>query len=380
MRRRLSRWTFAAALAGATLALLVSASAQDVTRAHLLTVPDATALSDHFPPVALATGVSGRVVLSCAIALDGSSECSAAEETPANAGFGAAAVALAQDWRFSPRIEGGHPVTSVSRVPIEFQNPSSEALVIEPDLPVDQVRSAQRLEDGASVTRGFDPSRSVAADIEPIIITGYSSSASTRPPSSDDASRPNPPVDTNARFYPERARASNIDGRALVACVVRSDHRIACESERENPEGWEFGQRAVALVSEATNASSMASGAAFRVPVDFALHDDGSAPAVRSSYFYIERPRQRTFMTLYPPAAVQRNVSGEVILICAIRADLKFDCAMREEAPAGYGFGAGALRLTDSFRLTESKLGSPGLNVGDRVQFPIIFRTSPAPR
>src|SRR5574338_1273234 len=112
------------AAAAAGLAFLASAQAQDASNAHLLTMPDAASLSDHFPAVALARGESGRAVLSCAVAADGSAHCTSVEETPANAGFGAAAASLAQGWRFTPRMENGQAVASTVRIPVSFQNPS----------------------------------------------------------------------------------------------------------------------------------------------------------------------------------------------------------------------------------------------------------------
>ena len=114
------------------IALLTPARAQETSRARLLTVPDATALSDHFPVVALARGVSGRVVLACDIAVDGSSTCNTAEETPAGMGFSAAAEALAAEWRFEPRVESGVAVASTSRIPVVFTNTFEEPLIIRP--------------------------------------------------------------------------------------------------------------------------------------------------------------------------------------------------------------------------------------------------------
>ena len=104
------------------IALISPANAQNAPRARLLTTPDAQAMSDVFPPVALARGISGRAVLSCDVAADGAAVCRAIEQTPDNLGFGAAAEALSANWRFEP-------IASTVRIPIEFQNENSETLV-----------------------------------------------------------------------------------------------------------------------------------------------------------------------------------------------------------------------------------------------------------
>ena len=97
-----------ALLCAAIASFAASAHAQSsTTRARLLNAPDAQTLIDNFPVIALATGVSGRAVLTCAITPEGESECTAAEETPVGMGFGAAAEQIARDWRFSPSIEDG---------------------------------------------------------------------------------------------------------------------------------------------------------------------------------------------------------------------------------------------------------------------------------
>lgn len=207
--------------AASLLLLLGSAHAQDATRARLLTVPDAQMLSDHFPPVALANAISGRVVLSCAIAVDGSSECSAAEETPAAMGFGAAAEALARDWRFEPGTEGGQPIASVSRIPIEFQNATTEPVPAQ----------------------------------EAIVVTA------SRLPQGMPSSR------RSGAFYPIRANQERIEGRVVLVCVNRSNQTLACEIESETPEGWGFGSSAISIMRE----HQPTDGAVWRIPIEYRL-------------------------------------------------------------------------------------------------------------
>jgi TonB family protein len=306
---------FLGAAFGGALMLLSPAFAQDVTRARLLTLPDAAAFAEVFPPVALATGVSGRVMLACRIALDGASECSVEEEAPAGLGFGAAATDLAQAWRFAPRTENDAPVESVARVPVLFSNGNGEPRIIESDTRINA------------------------------------------PAGADDAT---------ARFYPEQALRANISGRALVACAARADGAIDCAVERESPEGYGLGASALAAVRDAMR-GALAPGEVVRAPVDFNLRTARGAD-------WAQRPDGRDFARLYPARALQRGLSGGAVLICAVRGDGGLDCAVEQEQPAGQGFGAAALQLSAAFQLAPEALGAPGRAPGDRFRLPISFR------
>lgn len=361
MTRARGRWTARAILGCAmSLALCASAHAQDATRAHLLTVPDAQALSDHFPVVALARGVSGRAVLQCAVAVDGSSECSAAEETPANMGFGAAAAALAQDWRFSPRTENGAAVASMSRIPIEFQSPTDGPLVIERNLQVDGVRgvapSMSAENDGVTLaTRTILVCRWAGRGDCPILADPGQSSYQ------------------NTQYYPMSAHTANVDGRVLVACAIRSDRHADCSVEDESPGNYGFGEHAQRLTEEVITQGHelFQPGSVVRVPVEFVLSDNGEH---RTPGRWVTRPTALDFNRYFPMPAMQQEVSGAVDLVCQIRADRKLDCVVSEERPAGYGFGSASLRISSRFTLSEDSLGLPGLAVNDRIHLPITFR------
>jgi len=308
------------------LAFLASAQAQDASRAHLLTMPDAASLSDHFPVVALARGESGRAVLSCAVAADGSSRCTAAEETPAGAGFGAAATSLAQGWRFTPRMENGVAVASTARIPVTFQNPSQVMSQIAPDIDID----------GAA-----GPSNISSAD-------------------------PN----NLARFYPDRARNSYASGRALVACAVRTGQRIECALERESPAGWGFGTAAVSAATNVLGRQALRSGDRTRVTVDFAIGAGHQTP-VRT--FWETLPSGDDYVRYYPGRAFDAGRGGQAMLSCQILADRTLECTVASETPRDSGFGQGALQLSRRYKLAVNELGRPGHSVGDRIILPIIF-------
>jgi TonB family protein len=310
------------ALATAICTLLIAtgaAQAQDTARPRLLTRPDANALMDAFPPVALLRGISGRAVLDCRVAANGDASCVAVEENPADRGFGAAAEALAREWRFSPATENGQQVNSQIRLPIVFDNASEIASTIAL-LPV------------------------------PALPPAYFQTPEL------------------ARYYPESARAADVDGAALLACVRKSDGALKCEVESEIPEGYGFAERAIALLQE-NPAQRARYSQSFRVNAAFYAGD-------RPMPFYERLPTGRTFARHYPPRALRTGVQGVAIPVCEIQADRTVQCTEGASGPDGYGFGAAAANIANDFIVSEAWFGRPGFTVGDRIETQVTFRLS----
>lgn len=331
-----------------SFAALLSASAQEsATRARLLTELNAAAFNEHFPPIALATGQSGRVTLSCEIAADGASQCTAAEESPEGVGFGAAAVAMAQAWRFAPRMENGRTVASVLRVNVAFENELSTRQALQAWLFVDAP--------GGSNNRDETPS----AEWVRYLSCSWAGRLPCWPPRTSETGR------QNVGYYPPRARDQRIDGRALIACTTRADRRLECGIEREAPEGWDFGEYASRLVTDTAARLDIPAGTTFRAPVRFGTRPRNQWEAI---------PTAGDFNRVYPANAMEREIEGRTLLFCEIRADRRLNCILGQEAPEGEGFGNAALYLSTRFRLSEEAFGSPGYSEGERIRLPISFR------
>ncbi len=90
-----------------------------ISNPHWLQTP--RDLSHYYPMMALRRDMEGDVALDCLVATSGQLHCAIVSETPANWGFGAAAIRIAQDYRMAPATREGAPVEGRYRMRVPFR-------------------------------------------------------------------------------------------------------------------------------------------------------------------------------------------------------------------------------------------------------------------
>jgi TonB family protein len=78
-------------------------------------------LARYYPERALRREVEGRVVLDCGVSIRGALDCAVVSETPANWGFGEAALRISRDYQMVPAMRGGVPVEARHRMVVPFE-------------------------------------------------------------------------------------------------------------------------------------------------------------------------------------------------------------------------------------------------------------------
>jgi len=78
-------------------------------------------LARYYPARALQAEVEGSATLDCAVDAGGRLACNVVSETPANWGFGQAAIRISEDYRMAPALRDGQAVAARYRMRVPFQ-------------------------------------------------------------------------------------------------------------------------------------------------------------------------------------------------------------------------------------------------------------------
>ncbi len=90
---------------------------------------------------------------------------------------------------------------------------------------------------------------------------------------------------------------------------------------------------------------------------------------------FIQRPSGRDFERYFPRRALERGISGRVVLDCRVAENGGIACAVDSEDPAGWGFGDASLRAAQEFRVAPATAeGHP--TSGGRLRVPMTWRVN----
>jgi len=179
-----------------------------------------------------------------------------------------------------------------------------------------------------------------------------------------------------AAVYPPSALDRGVGGRAVLECeVAATGLLVGCRASADEPAREGFGAAALALAPKfrmrpMTMDGMPIDGGKVRIPIRFVI----PPPQPIENPDWLPPPAQADPLRYYPEAAQKRRVEGAATLACIVTAQgVLSACRVEAEAPAGWGFGEAALKMTPLFRMKpKAKDGQPV--AGRPVSIPIRFK------
>lgn len=335
-----SKLSLLAAAAAALVAAAAVAQSSD-SNPRWLRKPTPEELFAVFPSAAIEQGIDGKAVIECEAAPDGVLRgCRVVSETPPGMGFGAAALALAPQFKLSPAMRDGKPTSSTVRIPINFDGPGSSKVSADriPRSEGSGPKTITRMPWAAAPTR---------ADV--------------------------------AAAYPEKATG---EGLVMFDCVVAKDGGLErCAMMKEEPKGKGFARSARALTGKFRALSTEIGGqtiVGMHVLLTVRFDPPGAPPTgIFRDPEWIGVPDGTAVP--YPEAARAAGVKkGRGVVDCLLDSTGRLtDCRLVSEEPAGLGFGDAALKMAPAFRVNPWTAEGRPVD-GQRIKLPVGFSDEPA--
>jgi TonB family protein len=176
-------------------------------------------------------------------------------------------------------------------------------------------------------------------------------------------------------YWPSGALTS---GSVTLSCTVTEEGRLVdCRTSDEYPSGLGFGAAALKISQFFQMKPKMVDGkpvggGAFSTHIVFNFADHIELPRM------LRQPTDSEIEAAWPERA--RGIPGSALLQCDVKGDGKpRNCWVKRENPPHLGFGAAALKLAGSYRLTDpTPEGTDTAEVRVHVLIPIEFAL-PAP-
>ena len=102
----------------------------------------------------------------------------------------------------------------------------------------------------------------------------------------------------------------------------------------------------------------------------------GARPKIVINPNWLRRPDAKDLAAVYPAAARAAHAGGKATIGCVVGVDGKpHDCAIKEETPAGLGFGGAAIKLAEGMLFIPKRVDCEPVD-GGAVTIPITFGPS----
>jgi TonB family protein len=190
--------------------------------------------------------------------------------------------------------------------------------------------------------------------------------------------------------YPQKARATGIDGTGVIECIATVDGSLrACKIKSESPEGFGFGQAALAMAPQFQLKPEVKNGKPVEVKVDIPIRFTGPGTHVGSmiagsnmrvdqklvfaNVAWTTTPTYADVAAVFPAKAREKKVGGKATIQCTFKDDGKVgSCGVLNDEPAGYGFGNAALDLASHFQ-GPATYGDGKPTKGNVTTIPVVF-------
>lgn len=318
------------------LAWACSAKAQSVvTNPDWLRKPTTNEMMAVFPAQAMKQGRSGKAVISCTVSTEGLlRDCTVVSETPAGAGFGAAARVLSSSFLMKPATRDGKPIEAKITIPINFTN----------------LADPQENENGHTGSRiagndiagrgaGYDTSNTVR--VFPVMAWAQA-----------------PTVAEIQAALDKKAGDRFADGKIVLQCKVakKTGALGACTVMNSSPGMTDFAPVARSLTSKFRADPQPLAEVKTEIMVNLTLSFPNMSSELWGKRYlsrtqWIRQPEFDPKEKLFPREAAKAGLkTGSATVDCAIAAngDLT-QCAVVNESQPGMGFGDMAKRIAMGF-------------------------------
>jgi TonB family protein len=327
-----------------------------------------------WPAAAYRTAVEGHVTLACKIDVHGLAEwCQVASQTPADKGFGAAALELRPTFKLEPaKGPDGAPVSAMMSIKVDFKPP-------DPQFDRDKMFQELRTMKENPWTAGDMTFKNQSNPLAMRDVTMLDSPVWVQAANFDDL----------ARAYP--AKGAGVEGYAAVHCrVERSSEQAgvlkACQIIKESPDGHDFGKAALglaprfrvdpAVLAKAPNRTALWVDVPIRLPPPAQLADR----TVNAPIWLVSLDPEAASRFFPKKAAVNGLTAGTGVARCTVAADGSMaDCEAEPGLPDGMEFSYVAARLATAMKMNLwSADGAP--TEGGVVHIPIQLNLKPGPK